>query len=78
MSDCGVVETAPDPLTVSVTLTLCGLFEAPGAVNVIVPLYEPGESPVESAVIDTAPGVTPFAGVALSQFPPLVVDDAAV
>ena len=54
-------------MTVRVTGTVNGLFEAPDDVMVTFPVKVPGASP--AGLIDTLilPGVVPLAGVAVNQ-----------
>ena len=56
-------------VTVNVTLTVCGLFDAPEDVTVNVPVYVPAASPEGLTLTLTDPGVVPLAGVADSHPP---------
>ena len=56
-------------VTTSLTGTVCGLFEAPPEVIVIVPLYVPAASPVGFAVTCTVVGVEAVIGLMVSQVP---------
>src|SRR5262245_54848776 len=66
-------------VTVMVTFTVCGEFDAFGEVIVTVPLYVPAAWPVGLTATVSAVGVPPMAavvpvvGVTLSQVPPLGV-----
>jgi hypothetical protein len=46
-------------LTVSFTVIACGLFDAPGAERVIVPLYEVADRPLGLTVIVSEDGAVP-------------------
>jgi hypothetical protein len=56
-------------VTFKVTLRLTGLFAAPLAVNVTVPVYVPIASPEGFTLTLNAPGVLPLPGVAESHAP---------
>ena len=61
VSDGGVV-------TLAVTMTVCGLFVAPGAVMVMVPVCDGCVRREVFTVILSVPGVLPEAGLMLIQF----------
>ena len=54
-------------VTISVTGTVFGLFDAPAVVTVTLPLYVPAASPVGLTDTLKLPGVLPLAGVANNQ-----------
>lgn len=76
--DAGEAESVGAGVTVNVTGTFTGLFDAPAEVMAIVPLYVPTTSPAPLTDTLSAAGVEPDAGVTPSQLPPDVVDAAAV
>jgi hypothetical protein len=74
----GAVGDAVSLLTVSVTVTSCGLLTTPVTLTVMVPLYVPTASPLVFTESAGVPGVVPPLGVTLTQFPPLAVETVAV
>lgn len=77
-SELGATVSVGADVTVRETGTLSGLFDAPAEVMVTAPLYTPGASPAVFTLTVRLAGVVPLVGATESQFPPDVVDAAAV
>jgi hypothetical protein len=61
-------------VTVRLTATVSGLFEADGAVITMLPEYCPAASVAGPTVTESAAGVAPEDGVTFSQLPPEAVE----